>query len=158
MGNLSHTRFQTAATPIQNNSAMYALEYSYTKGKWIVQPYWQTSDVPRDLAIGVAKATTTEGGAFLASRSLAHGFALAFRGEFIRSSGNSADGSQNLLYGPGSSAWSATVTPTFQKQRFFLRGDASVVHAVSATAGDAFGRTGSDATQGRGVLEVGLLF
>src|SRR5579872_3642260 len=158
MGNLGHTKFQTLATPVQNNSVMYALEYTYTKGSWIVQPYYQYSDVPGDLAIGIVKATSTEAGALLVSHTFAHGFSLAGRGEYISSSGNATDGAQNLLYGPGSSAWSATVTPTFQKQRFFIRGDASAVHAVSLTAGDAFGKTGSDANQIRGVLETGFLF
>src|SRR5579872_848858 len=158
MGNLGHTKYQTLATPVQNNSVMYALEYTYTKGSWIVQPYYQYSDVPGDLAIGIVKATSTEAGALLVSHTFAHGFSLAGRGEYISSSGNATDGAQNLLYGPGSSAWSATVTPTFQKQRFFIRGDASAVHAVSLTAGDAFGKTGSDANQIRGVLETGFLF
>lgn len=158
MGNLSHTQYQTLATPVQNNSVMVALEYTYSKGSWIVQPYWQYSDVPRDLAIGIPKSTSTDAGALLVSHTFAHGFSLAGRVEGITSSGNLTDGAQNLLYGPGSSAWSATVTPTFQKQRFFIRGDASVVHANSLTAGNAFGKTGSDATQARVVLAIGFLF
>lgn len=158
MGNLGHTRFQTAATPVQNNSRMYALEYTYTKGRWIVQPYYQYSDLPGDLSIGIVKSTSTQGGALLVTRTLARGFSLAGRGEYIASSGSAADGSLNLLYGPGSAAWSLTATPTWQKQRFFTRVDASVVQALSATAGDSFGKTGADATQARGVLEVGLIF
>ena len=39
MGNLGQTAFQTLATPVQNNSVMYAAIYTYTKGNWIVQPY-----------------------------------------------------------------------------------------------------------------------
>lgn len=50
------------------------------------------------------------------------------------------------------------MTPTFQKQRFFVRGDASVVHALSVTSGDAFGKASADAAQARGVLESGFLF
>ena len=46
MGNLGQTAFQTAATPVQNNSSMYAVIYTYTKGSWIVQPYFQYTDVP----------------------------------------------------------------------------------------------------------------
>lgn len=158
MGNLGHTKFQTAATPIQNNSVMYMVEYTYSKGSWIVQPYYQYSDVPRDLAIRVVKSTSTEAVALLVSHTFGHGFSTAGRIETVSSSGSATDGALNLLYGPGSSAWSATVTPTFQKQRFFVRGDASVVHAISITGGDAFGKTGSDVTQTRGVLEIGLLF
>jgi len=62
------------------------------------------------------------------------------------------------LYGPGSAAWSLTATPTWQHQRFFVRGDLSFVRANSITPGDAFGPNGTNPNQARGVLEVGLLF
>jgi hypothetical protein len=104
------------------------------------------------------KSTSTDAGALLVSHTFAHGFSVAGRSEYIASSGDPADGSLNFLYGPGRSAFSATVTPTFQKQRFSIRGDASVVGAISCTAGDAFGKAGSDATQARGILEIGFLF
>lgn len=158
MGNLGHTKFQTLATPVQNNSQMYAIEYTYTKGNWIVQPYWQYSNVPTDAAIGIAKGATTQGEALLLSRAFKHGWSVAGRGEYVSTTGSAANGAVNLLYGPGSAAWSATITPTYQHQRFFIRGDASVVRAMDSTPGDAFGSAGADATQGRGVLQLGLLF
>jgi hypothetical protein len=158
MGNLGHTAYQTLATPVQNNSVMYELGYTYSKGSWIFQPYYQYSDVPTDPAVGVLKGASTQGGAALLSHNLGHGFSLSGRGEYIATSGSPTDGSQNLLYGSGSSAWSATLTPTFQRQRFFVRGDASVVRAISFTPGNAFGEAGADSTQGRGVLEIGFLF
>ena len=48
MGNAGSTKFQTLATPVQNNSSMYALIYTYTKGNWIIQPYYQFSALPID--------------------------------------------------------------------------------------------------------------
>ena len=158
MGNLGHTAFQTLATPVQNNSVMYALEYSCTKGNWIAQSYYQYSKVPTDPAVGIPKGASTQSGAALLSSKLGHGFSLAGRGEYIATTGSAMGGAQNLLYGPGSSAWSATVTPAFQRQRFFVRGDASVVRAISFTPGNAFGKAGTDSTQARGVLEIGFLF
>jgi len=158
MGNLGHTAFQTAATPVQNNSVMYAAEYTYTKGNWIVQPYYQYSNVPTDPAIGIAKGASTQAGAVLLSRTLGHGFSLAGRGEYISSSGSATDQAVNLLYGPGSAAWSLTATPTFQRQRFFVRGDVSFVRATSISPGDAFGSNGTEQNQTRGILEVGFLF
>ena len=158
MGNLGHTAYQTAATPVQNNSVMYAVEYTYTKGNWIVQPYYQYSDVPTDPAIGVTNGASTQAGAVLLSHTFGHGFSLAGRGEYITSSGTAADQSVNLLYGPGSGAWSLTATPTYQRQRFFVRGDVSFVQATSITPGDAFGSDGTKQNQPRGVLEVGFLF
>ena len=158
MGNLGQTAFQTLATPVQNNSVMYALIYTYTKGNWIVQPYWQYSHVPSNQSIGILHGATTQSGAVLLSRTLKHGWSVTGRGEYITSSGSPTEGSINLLYGPGSAAWSITATPTFQDHRFFARGDLSFVRAESLTPGAAFGTSGSDPNQVRGVVEVGFLF
>ena len=158
MGNLGQTKFQTLATPVQNNSVMYAGIYTYTKNGWIIQPCYQYSNVPTNPAIGVAQEASTDGGALLVSRTFQHGFSLAGRGEYITSTGSAAHGSINLLYGPGSSAWSITLTPTFQCQRFFVRGDLSFVQALDITPGMAFGHAGSNQNQPRGVVEIGFLF
>lgn len=158
MGNLGQTAFKTLATPVQNNSMMYAAIYTYTKGRWIVQPYYQYSNVPTNPAVGVRRGASTNGGALLVSRTLKHGFSLAGRGEYLASTGSSAEGSVNLMYGPGSSAWSITLTPTFQYQRFFARGDLSFVRAIDIAPGAAFGPTGTNPKQPRGVMEVGFLF
>ena len=64
----------------------------------------------------------------------------------------------NLLYGPGSSAWSATVTPKFQYGRFFARGDLSWVRANGISAGYAFGPDGLNQNQPRATIEGGILF
>jgi hypothetical protein len=157
MGNLGQTAFQTSATPVQNNSSMYAVIYTYAKSGWIIQPYVQYSDVPTNAKVGVAKGASTRGAALLASHTFRHGFSLAGRGEYISSTGNLADQSVNLMFGPGSSAWSATITPTFQHQLFFIRGDLSWVHATSYTPGFAFGPSGMNKNQPRGVVEIGFL-
>jgi hypothetical protein len=68
------------------------------------------------------------------------------------------NGAVNLLYGPGSGAFALTVTPTYRKDAFFLRGDLAVVHATSMTPGFGFGTTGKSANQPRGVLEAGFIF
>lgn len=158
MGNLGQTAYQTFATPVQNNSVMYTLQYTYTKGNWIVQPYYQYSDVPTNAKAGIARGASTQSGAVLVSQTFKHGFSLSGRGEYICTSGSAAAGAVNLLYGPGSAAWSATATPTYQRQRFFVRGDVSWVKASSVAPGDAFGPAGRNPNQLRGVLEAGLLF
>jgi hypothetical protein len=158
MGNLSQTAYQTLATPVQNNSVMYALVYTWTKGKWIFQPTYQYSDVPTNPDIGVARGASTQSGAVLVSRTLRHGFSLAARGEYISTSGSVAAQSVNLLYGSGSAATSTTVTPTFQRERFFVRGDVSFVYATRFTRGSALGIDGTEPYQLRGVAEMGFLF
>ena len=86
------------------------------------------------------------------------GLSLPARFEYIASTGNAADGAPNLLYGPGSKAWSITVTPTYQWKIFFARGEFSFVGGVDTTAGLVFGSNGNDKTQARLLLEAGLLF
>ena len=85
------------------------------------------------------------------------GFSLPTRGEYITTKGNKTSG-PTLLYGVGSSAWSFTVTPTYQYKIYFIRGEASYVSAETATAGSAFGLNGMDKSQLRGLVEVGALF
>jgi hypothetical protein len=157
-GNMSQTAFQKLATPVQNNGSIYNVIYTYTKGSWIVQPYFQYTDVPANAKIGVSKGTSTTGGALLLSYAMKHGFSLPFRFEYIGSSGSNKDGSVNLLYGPGSSGTSFTVTPTYQHGGLFVRGDAGYVHVSSLTAGDGFGKTGNEQGQFRALLEAGYIF
>jgi hypothetical protein len=159
MGNLSQTVFQTAATPIQNNGYMHAVIYTFTKGSWIVQPYFQYGKLPTNLKVGIPKATSATGGAVSVSYAFKHGFALPARFEDITSSGNATDGSINLLgFGPGSRGITFTATPTYQKGGMYIRGDLGVVHATNYTPGSVFGKTGTNADQFRGALEFGFIF
>lgn len=157
-GNLGHTGFQSLVTPVQNNGSIYNVIYTYTKGAWIIQPYYQYTRVPTDLRIGIAKGASTNGGAVLISRSFRHGFSLAGRGEYITSTGSIAENAVNLIYGPGSGGWSATVTPTFQRGGFFVRGDLSFVRATNYTPGYVFGPTGMNQNQPRAMAEIGFMF
>jgi hypothetical protein len=159
MGNAGQTAYQTAATPVQNNSYMHTVIYTYTKGAWIVQPYFQYSKLPTNPKVGVTKGTSATGGAFTVSRSFKGGFSLPARVEYLTSSGNATDGSVNLLgFGAGSAGTTFTATPTYQKGGLYVRGDLALVHARDYTPGAVFGKTGTDASQFRGVLEFGFIF
>jgi hypothetical protein len=159
MGNLGQTVFQTAATPVQNNGYMHAVIYTYTKGPWIVSPYFQYGNVPANLKVGVLKGTSATGGAVNVSYAFKSGFSLPVRVEYLTSSGNATNGSVNLLgFGAGSSGTTFTATPTYQKGGVYVRGDLAWVHATSYTPGSVFGTTGTDGDQFRGVLEFGFIF
>jgi hypothetical protein len=158
MGNYGQTAYQTMATPVQNNSAIYNVIYTYTKGAWIIQPYYQFTNVPTNAKIGVVKGASTNGGALLISRAFKHGFALPARVEYITSSGSAADQAVNLMFGPGSAGTAVTLTPTLQKGGLFFRSDLSWVHASSYTPGDVFGKVGNSPNQARAVAEVGFIF
>lgn len=157
-GNYSQTGFASYATPVQNNGSIYNVIYTYSKGSWIIQPYYQYTDVPTDAKIGVVKGTSTNGGALLISRAFAHGFSLPARFEYITSSGSAAADAVNLLFGPGSNGTSITVTPTVQYGGFFFRTDLAWVHASSYVPGDVFGSAGLSDNQFRAMAEMGFVF
>jgi len=159
MGNLGQTAYTTAATGVVNNSYMHAVIYTYAKGPWIISPYFQYGKVPIFPQVGVLKGTSTTGGAINASYAFKSGFSLPARVEFLKSSGSATDGSFNLVgFGAGSGGVTFTATPTYQKGGMFLRSDLAVVHATSSTTGDVFGKTGTDTSQFRAVLEFGFIF
>jgi hypothetical protein len=157
-GNLGQTKFQTLATPVQNNGSIYNVIYMYNKGSWMIMPYYQYTSVPTNAAIGVAKGAHTNGGAIMVNHTLPKGFSLPVRWEYIGSSGTLAENAVNLMYGPGSTGTSITVTPTFQAGGFFVRGDIGFVHVGNYTPGDVFGANGNQNNQVRAVGEIGFLF
>src|SRR5450631_970578 len=160
MGNLRQTAYQTAATPVQNNSYMHAVIYTYAKGPWIISPYFQYGKLPTNAKVGVTKGTSATGGALNVSYAFKKGFSLPARVEYLTSSGSATDeASINLLgFGAGSSGTTFTATPTYQKGGMYLRSDLAWVHAKDYTPGLVFGKTGTDANQFRGVLEFGFIF
>lgn len=163
-GNYAHTTKATLATPLfQNNEEILNVIYTYNSAPWTITPYFQFTRVPAASSIGAFTSASTYGGAILANYSFAEdsplsGFSLPIRFEYITSTGSLASGAPNLLYGPGSSAWSVTLTPTYQYKIFFARAEFSHVGTGSATRGLAFGRDGMNTTQTRFLFETGVLF
>jgi hypothetical protein len=156
--------FQTAAVPLfQNNERIFNLSYTYNSAPWTITPYFQHTYVPTQPSIGALTAAKTFSGAILANYTFGEdspipGVSLPLRFEYIASTGNLANGAPNLLYGPGSKAWSITFTPTYQYKIFFARAEISHVGTSSTTPGLVFGPNGTNTTQTRGMLEVGVLF
>ena len=169
-GSLSGNSTNTTATPLlQNNSQISNLIYQYTSDRWSVKPYFQYTFIPSNPNIGLYGNSGTVGYAVLTTYHvdpLTNGIApnrhisIPMRLEYQSSFGNSLN--PNLpagpMYGPGSSAWSATITPTIQSGRTFARVELSFVKTFNPLAGSAFGATGTSNTQVRGMLEVGLLY
>ncbi len=151
-GNYAHSAKATLATPLfLNNETILNVIYTYNSAPWTAS------------SIGAFSAASTYGGAILANYSFAEdsplpGFSLPLRFEYIASTGSLANGAPNLLYGPGSNAWSITLTPTYQYKIFFARAEFSHVSANSTTPGLGFGRDGMNTTQTRFLFETGVLF
>jgi len=167
--NTRTTSVSTIATPLpQNNSRIFDLIYTWRSGPCSLSPNLQYTFVPVAPSIGVLHDAATYGASLLVNYSFdpaaklgnlsLAGLSLPFRIEYIASTGTTADGAPNLLYGPGSAAWSFTVTPTYKYQRFFTRAEFSYVAASHTTPGLAFGSSGSEVTQARFAFEAGLLF
>lgn len=153
-GNMSDSGKTGSATPLlQNNSDIYNIIYTYTSGPLTISPYFQYTKVPSMPALGVVGKSSSTGFALLGKYSFSDEFNLAARAEHI-----STKGSSNLLYGAGSDAWSLTMTPTYQKGVFFLRGEVSYVKAKNIALGSAFGSTGVGRSQTRALIETGFLF
>ncbi len=150
-----------ATPPLQNNSNVYNLIYTYSKGNWMITPYYQYTSIKKNALIGIAEGAHTNGGALHANYNFKGGISLAVLPEYIKSAGGSATdvNSMNPLgYGPGSGAFSFTVTPAYVKDGFFVRGDISVVDLTSSTPGAQFGLAHTNTNQVRGVIEAGVMF
>lgn len=162
-GNTKATNISTTATPLYlNNEQIYNMIYTHTSGKWTIEPYFQYTSVPKKEVLKTTSNASTYGAALLLNYKViadekGSSFYFPVRLEYIKSTGSIA-GAPNLLYGQGSSAWSFTVTPTYQYKRIFARTEFSIVKASSIINGLAFGSDGTKPSQARALVEVGLLF
>lgn len=147
----------TKTSVFANNGSIFNIIYTYNSAPWTITPYFQYTNARGNAFLGFKEASTY-GGAVLANYAINDNWNLSGRWEYIGSTGSVASGAVNLLYGPGSGAFSFTLTPTYQQGIFFVRADASVVSADSTTPGFAFGKAGTSKTQGRLVLETGIIF
>jgi hypothetical protein len=158
-GNFGTTTTSTFATPVaQNNGSLFNVIYTYSTAPWTITPYFQFTNVPKERTLGFTHDAQTYGGAVLVSYAFTDTFNLAGRAEIIGSTGSKTDGAPNLLFGPGSEAWSLTLTPTYQQSLFFVRGEVSYVGASSTSGGLAFGHSGNASNQGRVLAETGIVF
>ncbi|KPF73846.1 hypothetical protein IP88_08420 [alpha proteobacterium AAP81b] len=147
----------TFATPVfQNNSTIVDVIYSYSSGKFLIQPYFQYTSVPALPLIGTDGAESWSG-AVLARYNFSDSFSLPVRFEYIDTKAKGPNAA-SLINGPGANAFSFTITPTYKWKQFFVRPEFSVVSASDVTPGLGFGRDGLAKSQVRGRLEFGVIF
>jgi len=153
-GNTDTVGRNSFATPVQqNNGQVYNLIYTHTSGPLTITPYIQYNTSRSIPSIG-SQSGSAWGAAVLARYAFTQEFSIAGRLEYIKGRGNA-----NLLgYGTHSSAWSVTLTPTYQRGIFFARAEASYVEATSGNPGLMFGSNGRDASQARVLAEIGFVF
>lgn len=149
---VSTSRF---VTPIaQNNGTLWNVIWTHTEGAWVINPYLQYTTTPKIAKFGLPSSASTFGGAVLAKYTVSPTLNVAGRVEYIGSSGSQVA----LLYGTKSSAWSFTLTPTWQVDKFFVRGEVSYTKIDSMGAGAGFGKLGDKDDQVRAMVETGVLF
>ena len=152
--NFRHDSENTLATPLAlNNSQLIQLNYAYTTGPWVFSPTLQYTHVPKDTGVGLMASAATYGAGLTTKYSINPHWNIAARAEYIDTTGDT-----NVAYGPGSNAWSFTLTPTFQQGIFFVRPEASYVKATDTSPGSVFGRNGTQTSQARMLIETGIIF
>jgi hypothetical protein len=167
-GALSSNAMNTMATPLlQNNSQITNLIYTYNSDYWSLAPYLQMTVVPAAPEVGILGTSGSQGIALLGAyrftplihgRTLRQNVSLPVRLEYFNTWGNSGFSNNNLMFGPNSAAWSATLTPTWQRGMWFGRLEGSYVRALNPTQGAAFGLNGNSNSQTRVMLEIGMLY
>ena len=150
-GNLGSDNFGTL-----DRGSVYNLIYTHTSGAWVISPYIQYNDTPKG---NLLKGSTVFGAAILASYSFDDHWKLAGRVEYETQSGhqNNFSTPDLLGYGPGSNAWSITLTPTYQWKQFFGRADVSYVTLGSMGEDSGFGASLNNTDQVRVMFEAGVL-
>jgi hypothetical protein len=158
-GSVNTETVNTFVTPVlQNNSTVYNLVFTHTSGPWTVSPTLQYTNVPSDTQLNTTHSLHTFGAGFYGVYTMDGGYSMAGRFEYISSNGNKNDPTFLLAYGPGSNAWSLTLTPGWQNKFFFARGELSYVKATSTTPGFVFGASGDSTSQARLMVETGVIF
>lgn len=143
------------------NKRLYDFMFTGTSGRWNLQPYILLVQSPQSTALGYARAENAYGLVFLSTWTMNPSWSLATRIENIANESETQDRSPNadlVGYGPGSGAWTFTLTPAYQQKNFVLRADFSEVIVRWAGAGLAFGASGLQHRQFRFVLESGFQF
>ena len=153
-GNLGSTPKSTFATiPALNNSSIYNLLWTHTEGNWVFNPYVQYTHTSSNPTLGWSHSSSTWGVAALLKYQFTPEWNLGGRAEYVKQTGTAGDPlAPTLLFGPDSSAWSLTLTPTYQKGIFFVRADGAYVHATAPIFGSG------EKNQFRFTGEAGVLF
>jgi Putative beta-barrel porin-2, OmpL-like. bbp2 len=143
------------------NKRLYNPLVTYTAGKWSFSPYALFVDSPASSALGYTSEEHAFGGVFNVSYAFNSIWSLPLRVEYGQSGSSTKDMSPNanlLGYGPGSSAWTYTLTPTYRRGIFFARAEGSIVNVSNFAPGLAFGTNGNHSNQSRTGVETGIQF
>lgn len=124
------------------NKRLYNFMYTATRGKWLLQPYVLLVQSPQSKALGYTASESAYGLVFMSTYTINPTWSVAGRIEDIANRSPITDASPNadlVGYGPGSGAWTFTLTPKFQRKQLFIRSDLSQVSARATSRAEALG-------------------
>lgn len=143
------------------NKRLYNFMYTATSGHWSFEPYILLVQSPPSSALGYTSSANAYGVVFLSTYAINPNWSVATRIEDIANQSTTAASSPNadlVGYGPGSGAWTFTVTPAYRRGQLLVRADLSQVSVRAAAPALGFGTLGLQRGQFRFVLESGLQF
>ena len=154
--------------PPTANESVYDLMFTHTVGQWTINPYLQYTHTPSSNYYGYS-GVDSWGAALLVnyafdSKSKLSGVSIPIRIEYQSSQGSSNSPAQpDIEFAPGAKTWSFTVTPTYQFKQYFIRAEFSYVTAshidpYAYYEGTAYGNSGDQKDQVRGLIETGVAF
>lgn len=143
------------------NKRLYNFMYTATRGPWTWAPYLLFVQSPSSSTLGYSASESAYGLVLISTYRVNPTWSVTGRIEDIANWSAMNDPSPNadlVGYGPGSGAWSFTLTPAYRRKQLLVRADLSDVSVRSAALGSAFGNAGSQRNQFRFVLESGVQF
>jgi hypothetical protein len=147
----------TSDTAATTGHQIYNVMYTYSNGPWSVGPYVQYESYDHG---GGSEA----GAAVLASYQFTPEWSLNGRAEYEWTTSAGLEYAYPIPGYEKASAWSFTITPTYQKGIFFARGELSYtdlpdyahIDIGSTEYGLGFGETGAKDGQFRAMFETGI--
>ncbi len=141
------------------NKTEYDLFPTRTIGKLQLMPYVLWVRSPASGALGYPRDESAFAAVLMGAYSFNSDVSVAARWEQVNNHSATTDASPNadlVGFGPGSGGTTFTVTPTYHHGVTLVRLEYSHMTVQNATPGLAFGSAGTDTTQNRIGLEVGV--
>jgi len=169
-GNLGRTGVNVPGigNQVLDNSTLLGAFYTRTQGALSLTPEVQVQYAAKDAARGQNGGNSAVTVALFGDEQLGQnspqgsawsvGGFVEYATQFYDKSAAYAYSPDFFGFGPGSSLYGVSITPTWQHQDLFLRADAGYIHVHRGSGATAFGTNGDAANQVSGLLEAGVVF
>ena len=138
------------------NSTMVGAYYSYTIGNLNLVPEVQYVYAKPNSSVGLTQFSSNLGAALFANYQFGKSpYSLGGWVEYF-----SSNGPDNWFLNPGAQGVGVSISPTWQHDHLFVRGDVGVIHLtnVGSTGAVGYGSNGTARNQATFLIETGVLF